>query len=221
LRRNIRSDSSYKRKPRNIRPRPFFLIVCEGQNTEVDYFKSFPYYRCRGVLSRGQFFSHGPVHVVGKAGQHESVVNKAEEIYQDLVNEYGYFSRDEVWCVFDCDENDSALKKAVQLAESRGFRAIYSVQCFELWYLLHFENITSPIRKSEYDKRIGGHLKINYTHGTTGMYDRLLPYQSDAILRAERLLKLKQNEGEMSDPVTKVFELVKALNDAHEKHSKL
>ncbi|MDN4605064.1 RloB family protein [Paenibacillus sp. F6_3S_P_1C] len=207
-----RSGESYKRKSRLKRPTPFFIIVCEGLVTEEDYFKCFPYYHSLGHGT----FSHKAVHIEGGAGQHTKVVERADLVYKKYSKELGTIRPDEVWCVFDCDNDLDSLKKAVRLADSKGFKAIYSIQCFELWYVMHFQNLTSPVDKKEYDRKIDAALKIRYTHGTRGMYDLLLPFQEVAIQTAERIWNEKYAKSEMyEDAITNVHTLVTSLNEAY------
>ncbi|MUG87274.1 hypothetical protein GNP92_13105 [Paenibacillus timonensis] len=212
-----RSDESYKRKRKLIRPLPFFIIVCEGEVTEDDYFKSFPYYHSLGY----GVFSHKAVHVEAGAGQHMKVVEKAELVYKKYCKEFGAIRPAEVWCVFDCDNDLESLIKAVKLAGKKGFNAIYSIQCFELWYVLHFQNLTSSIDKREYDRKISNALKIEYTHGTRGMYELLKSSQDQAINMAERIWSEKNQQGKsFEEPITNVHKLVVALNDAFVKLKK-
>ncbi|NLN65518.1 MAG: RloB domain-containing protein [Clostridiaceae bacterium] len=125
--REKRDLSSYKRRKKNIRPSPFFIIVCEGKVTEVDYFKGFPYYcycKLGGVSNRGCYYSHAAVYIEPEAGQHEKVVEKASEVFDELNKKYGTIDPGEVWCVFDCDGNTAGLNRAIQAAEAKKFNAI-------------------------------------------------------------------------------------------------
>ena len=127
------------------------------------------------------------------AGQHEKVVVKADEVWRKLKKEYGAISSNEVWCVFDCDGNTDSLNRAIKAAESKGFNAIYSIQCFELWFLLHFQPLTTAIDRKDYDRRLSNHLGINYEHGMKGMYHLLQNRQEDAIRAASSCGSRKQS----------------------------
>lgn len=216
--RKKRDTSSYKRQKKYIRPSPFFLIVCEGKVTEVDYFKAFPYYSKLGATADSVYhYSYGAVYIVPGAGQHESVVTKAYNVWSELNKEFGTISPEEVWCVFDCDGHPDSLNRAIQAARTKKFNAIYSVQCFELWFLLHFQMVTGAISKNDYDKKISEYLGIRYTHGTRGMYNLLKGRQEFAIRTAKQLWKQKEQMGELQgDPITNVFLLVEALNSAYQ-----
>jgi hypothetical protein len=219
--RRKRSFNSYKNSRKYSFPNPFFLIVCEGEVSEPEYFKSFPYYSKLGKTDeKGYNRSFGSVYIKGAAGQYKQLVINAKKIYNELKNEYGTIKPKDVWCVLDCDCNLKQLSEAIIDAKKEGFNVIYSIQCFELWYLLHFQMLSTAIRKNEYDNRLSKHLKIKYTHNLDDTYDRLLNYQNTAIKNAEKLWK-QQKEAEggsdpVMDPVTNVFMLVNALNEAYE-----
>jgi hypothetical protein len=185
--------------------------------TEEDYFKSFPYYHSLGnETCDGQFYSHKGVHIEAGAGQHSKVVEKAEKVFKKFCKEYGTIKPSEVWCVFDCDNDIDALKSAVQAAEKRHFNPIYTIQCFELWFLLHFQNLSTAIGKEEYDKRVSRFLNIEYEHGTRGMYQKLVEYQDKALSIATNMWDQKNNANLLfEDPITNVHKLVIELNQAY------
>ena len=84
---------------REIRQR--FLIVCEGERTEPNYFRAF---RVPGLV----------VQVEGVARQALRLVEHAIELRAE--NEY-----DQVWCVFDRDDVPAGqFNEAVRLAQHEG-----------------------------------------------------------------------------------------------------
>lgn len=118
--RQKRSNGSYQRRSKSIRPSPFFIIVCEGEVTEEDYFKSFPYYHSLGKGNlQGQLYEHKAVHIEAGAGQHIQVVKRAEKVFNEFIKKYGTVKPSEVWCVFDCDNDIIALKLAVEAAKKK------------------------------------------------------------------------------------------------------
>jgi hypothetical protein len=141
------------------------------------------------------------------------VVEQADRIYKKFHKEYGTVSPKEVWCVFDCDYDVDALRQAVQAADKKGFNPIYTIQCFELWFVLHFQALSVAIEKKEYDNKISTYLKMKYSHGTRGIYQLLEPYQNRAIKLAEQLWNDKK-QLVFEDPITNVHKLVLELNNA-------
>lgn len=112
-----------KRK-RHIRK---ILIVCEGEKTEPAYFKKFP--------EKPEVFD--VLDVKGIGNNTIFVVNKAIEL-RDKAEKDGepYI---ETWAVFDKDDFPQAnFEKAIKLATENRINCAYSIECFELWYLLHF-----------------------------------------------------------------------------------
>ncbi|MGN1404746.1 MAG: RloB family protein, partial [Erysipelotrichaceae bacterium] len=122
-RKEYNPDRSAKRKRR-----PVIYIVCEGQQTEIAYFKNF---RTRDCL-----VDIVPVSSKHKAAEHLVKHSKSH------IEQIGYYPKDgdQLWCVFDCDDNNNIqLRNAEEYARKNGIRIAFSNPCFEYWYLLHFE----------------------------------------------------------------------------------
>lgn len=113
-----------------------FLIVCEGECTEPDYFKAFR-------------MTAATIKVVGQAMNTTSLVNKAISIRNiETAKKRCY---DQCWVVFDKDDfpaND--FNRAIAMAHKNGFQVAYSNQAFEYWFLLHFNLYTGPLHRDNY-----------------------------------------------------------------------
>lgn len=184
-----RTLSSYKREKRAafLSKNPYFLIVCEGKVTEPSYFKEFPYYKDFGDRDKyGNPNPHSAIRLIPNAGKHKSVIEIAYKEFLLMRKEYGKgaINPSDVWCVFDCDyENDEENRnfhEAIDMAKKHGFNAIYSIQCFELWYVLHFQYLVSAISRTQYSEIISRALDIKYEHETEGMYNLLINNQQVA-----------------------------------------
>lgn len=121
-----------------IDPNKTFLIVCEGANTEPHYFEGFPV-ASKTVLTEG-----------GK-GSKTALVNYALKIR----DKEKYAGR-EVWCVFDFDiKPDEAetqpedFNRSITLAEAHGIKVAWSNDSFELWFVLHYEDMTAQLTREE------------------------------------------------------------------------
>lgn len=127
-------DLTRKQGTRNVRQS--FLIVCEGQRTEPDYFKAFR-------------MTTATVKAVGEAMNTVSLVNKAIGIRDtDKKKKRDY---DQCWVVFDKDDFSAKdFNRAISLAAKNGFRVAYSNQAFEYWFLLHFNLYKGPLHRSLY-----------------------------------------------------------------------
>ena len=70
---------------------------------------------------------------------------------KSLISQADYYPKDgdQLWCVFDCDDNkDSELQAAIFYSEKHGYKIAYSNPAFEYWYLLHFEKRNGYLKDS-------------------------------------------------------------------------
>lgn len=177
-----------------------FLIVCEGVETEPNYFNNFG-------------SSWIEVEAIGGKGQWRKVVEAAEE----LANDDGGF--DEVWCVFDRDidgKNATAkplFMEALNLARARGFKVAYSIDAFELWYLLHFGFYDIATSRDDYSSKLTARLGKIYKKSDPLIYSELIDKQNIAIKNARKLHHETHGGTESydNDPCTTVYLLVEAL----------
>jgi hypothetical protein len=191
---NSRSYSTRKLDVREVKQR--FLIVCEGKKTEPYYFKSFR-------------VPKAVVAIEGAAGDPTRLVNSAYK----LANEDEY---DQVWCVFDRDEGAwtaQNFNNALQNAKTYGFHVAYSNECFELWYILHFEFLNTGLPRSDYEDKLSELLGIKYRKNDLTIYQQLLAKQQIAIKYARKLIEsYNLIDPERNNPSTTVHLLVEALN---------
>jgi hypothetical protein len=198
----MRDKRSSRSRPRSYRDRKVetrdlverFLIVCEGEKTEPNYFKSFQVPK-NVVTVRG--FGRNTVTLVEKA-----IELKREEDY------------DQVWCVFDRDSFPARdFNDAMRLANKNGINVAYSNEAFELWYLLHFDYCHTAIPRSEYCKRLNKLLRYSYEKNSDTIYEDLESLQPTAIRNARRLLEqYVPSCPEKDNPSTTVHLLVEQLN---------
>lgn len=186
------------------------LIVCEGEKTEPNYFKSF------GRINRG-----GTVYEVDCEGgkiNTVQVVNKAIEMSDAAIAAGRPY--DSVWAVFDKDNfPDAHFNAAIQKAYANGIDCAWSNEAFELWYVFHFVNRNTPMSRSDYQKElsrhIGMHLKgYKYKKNAPDMRAVLLEFgdESEAIKFAERQAHSFDDERYAShNPATHVYRLVRLL----------
>lgn len=179
-----------------------FLIVCEGEKTEPDYFKAFR-------------MTAATVKAVGQAMNTMTLVNKAISIREaDRQKKRVY---DQCWVVFDKDDfpaND--FNQAIKLAEKNGFHVAYSNQAFEYWFLLHYNLYKGPIHRNQYKDmltKLTG-LLYNKTEGFGAtMYNLLLTRQQQAIKNADAVLaQISHGNPAEEESSTTVHKLVVELN---------
>lgn len=196
---NRRNQSGYKQravKTRDVRER--FLIVCEGEQTERNYFECF----------------RVPKEVIDVRGLGYNTVSLVKKA-MDLRNQDSY---DQVWCVFDRDSFSAQdFNEAILLAKRQDIKVAYSNEAFEIWYLLHFNYHTTAITRSDCIDKLDALLKKNYgknyEKNQEDMYDLLELRQERAIQNARKLLsQYTPRNPEQDNPSTTVHELVEQLN---------
>lgn len=160
----------------NIRKR--FLIVCEGKETEPNYFEGL----------RKEFRNKVYIKIEPAARVHLSLVYKAIEIAKED-GEY-----DEVWCVFDRDKklenkNQDNFNRAIIEAKNNQFYLAISNDAFELWYILHYEYYCSETHRSKFKTILSdkNRLGTKYEKNCEDMYQKLRALQEQAIINAKKL----------------------------------
>ncbi|MEI6389223.1 MAG: RloB family protein [Spirochaetota bacterium] len=187
---------------------PRVLMVCEGSETEPNYLEDLrKRWHIPNVVWKvlPSALGTGPEKVV----QHAKNLAREKQAW------------DEVYCIFDRDDHEhykAALvqsrdldrtMKVLDSDEKAVFRAIPSVPCFELWFLLHFRDVT---RESHQDE-IGHLLKAilpEYEKATPGMLATTLPSLAAAYARADKARKRSTESGN-DNPSTDMDLLVRRL----------
>ena len=195
---------------RKISPE-YHLIVTEGEKTEPLYFD-----RVKELINR-KYKERIQLRVEGKGENTVHLFNTAKRIAESDPNGIKH-----VWVVYDTDdfeaEDINLVPQKCKEASSgdRIYHAIWSNQCVELWYLLHFGYYHSDIDRREYFPKLTEHLQRigagQYKKNRSDMYDVLRPKMEDAIKNAKTLDG--ENEGKTpaaSAPGTKIFELIEKL----------
>jgi len=197
--------------------RRFFLIVCEGEKTEPNYFKSLKEALPKGVLDVCEFT------IEGEGYNTESLVKKSLELKSNWEREINR-KIDKLWVVFDRDSfKPKAFNNAIQtcINKSPKVEAAWTNEAFELWYLLHFHYYNTGINRKEYQDLIEGNFKkkglknYEYKKNCTEMFALLETHGSreDAIRNATNLEKhyAGQYNYATQNPCTMVHKLVAEL----------
>lgn len=127
-----------------------FLIVCEGVNTEPDYFNAFR-------------LTSANVKAIGQGMSTLSLVQKAINIKEQEKRKGRIYNQ--YWVVFDKDDfPEKDFNAAIQLARRSGFEVAYSNQAFEYWFLLHFNLYQGSLHRSKYEEMLSGLLVRGVKH---------------------------------------------------------
>ena len=199
---NPRKERDFKRARQSRELKQSFLIICEGVNTEPEYFKAF---RLTSASVKAIGEGLGTLRLVEEAIIVKQVEAKKRHIF------------DQYWVVFDKDQSsDENFCNAIQLAEKNGFKVAYSNQAFEFWFLLHFNLYQGKIHRERYEEILSKASGIAYNKKegfVTKFFQLLEPKQPKAIERASKILEdfngLSPAKAESS---TTVHELVNELN---------
>jgi len=199
----VRMIRYMQRKGPHIEPKPLVLIVCEGKETEPNYFHS---------IRKDYKLNKKRIEIVGgdKCGTDpKSVVEYAKKRKMELRKDK--LEYESIWCVYDRDEHQRFNDANVQARDLK-FKVTFSNPCFELWYLLHFQDQDAPIERDEVIKSLKP--RIPDYDKTTDYYEKLKKCQNEAIIRAEKLREKhrRENSEETKNPSTSVDLLVKYLN---------
>ena len=210
----IRQQAQLERKKGNRASYDRVLIVSEGKKTEPLYFdeirRTFRLHTANVEVRQSEFGT-----------QPKQVVEYAHDLFLngDRHRKIAPRSFERVFAVFDRDEHRT-YHEALSLAESLNgklrndakqkveFRAIASVPCFELWLLLHFENIQHPLHRSEALQRLKQHI-LGYEKGLEGTFGLTRDKLNVASERARSLAANTAHNG--NEPFTNVDFLVDLL----------
>ncbi|SMD44823.1 RloB-like protein [Aquiflexum balticum DSM 16537] len=215
LKRFAREEEKRKRDFRT--KRQFYLIVCEGEKTEPNYFKGLKEDLPKGVLTFYQ------IDIEGTGRNTQSLVDEALRLKLSYEKEN---SRpiDRLWVVFDKDsfsaqDFNSAIQRCSNSSPEIG--CAWSNEAFELWYLLHFHFYNNGINRTDYQQLIEGNLRphigehYRYQKNSEEMYDLLKTYgnQDNAIRNAKNLTEnlIGQQDYANHNPCTMVWKLVEEL----------
>jgi hypothetical protein len=182
------------------------LIVCEDSKSGADYLRSFEV--------AADFVE---VVIEGGAGNTDGVVEKALALRKTAIEAKQPYAR--VWCVFDRDSFPAKnFNRAFGLAsgkETSDVAIIWANECFEIWYLLHFELRTTGIGRKALRKEISkpNRLGRKYGKGDATVFDLLKDKTHAAIKNSKMLLAQYGNalHPERDNPSTNVHELVIVL----------
>jgi len=210
-----RQQARKLRKEAQRAPYPRILIVSEGSKTEPHYFEEIrAAYRLHSANVQVQPSALGTEPI--------QVVEYAQQLFEQGDIQKGIRPRsfDRVYAVFDRDDHRTYFD-ALGLAESLNksirnderdqveFRAVASVPCFELWLLLHFEDLLAPIHRDEVMRRLKSHMP-DYEKGGRQSFADTRSCLDQAMKRATALAN-RFNAHSAPEPYTAVHELVESL----------
>ena len=215
---NQAKDRQLRRKSTKEETRSSYariLIITEGSKTEPLYLEDIcAAYKLHSANIEVQPSKLGTAPI--------QVVTYARQLFEkgDLHKGIRPKSFDQIYAVFDRDDHDSyfdALTKAKSFdGKLRNddkhpvrFRAIASIPCFELWLLLHYEDIQAPIHRDKVIERLKQHIP-KYEKGSGNVF-AITNDKLEIATRRAHVLSGKFNAHNGSEPFTGMHELVTLL----------
>jgi hypothetical protein len=204
------------RRKAQLQPAERLLIVCEGSKTE-------PWYL--GEIRQQLRLPSASVQVKPAADGTEPlrIVEYAERLFTQGRRALGIHARsfDRVVVVFDRDEHHSYHAALQRVAALNGrlendervkvpFEGVVSVPCFELWLLLHFEDVHAPLHRDEAIRRLRAHL-AGYAKGQGAHWSATRERLGIATRRANLLVRAGHTAVQGTQPYTNMHELVSRL----------
>ncbi len=214
---NINKRRSIERKQRiskELQTRAeTWLIVCEGTKTEPNYFNAlFDYINSK-------YGKKINCVVKGTGKNTKGVVKSVDEFFRfsdDLVSStdipYG-----KVFTVFDKDDfSDSDFNSAIKMSEQKGYITLWSNQCIELCFILHFEYFHSNCSRKDYIKKLNKILSEKYEKNGR-IFDLLgqLTNVQTALKNSKKLFDSYKKEQTPSKkaPCTTIFRLFDEIEE--------
>lgn len=214
----------WRKKKRNkkilINPE-YHLIICEGTKTEPNYFDSLKEEINQKFKNRISL----KIHPSGKGRM--KALKEAKKIVRDSINHISH-----VWLVYDKDDFpkddfDNVVSACNELNSQNNildedelkteYHTLWSNECIEFWFLLHFIDLKSDIDRKEYINKINEQFEengidIKYTKNSREIYSILRSNIFVAINRAKNIIKENENVPPSKiKPGTTVYEIFEKL----------
>jgi hypothetical protein len=169
--------------------RPTFFVFCEGQSEEAYIIFLRSRYRVPIEID--------PKVAKGITSRHISNYKKQKTIHK----------KDKTFLIYDCDVPEVTAK----LKKIKNVDLLLSNPCFELWYLLHYQNQTAKLPTKDCMQKIYNTVKgYRKGHLDEKMKSQIIENQNEAIKRAKSLIKTGIPT-ELNNPSTHVYRFVEEL----------
>jgi hypothetical protein len=194
-----------RKRPKRL-PFDRVLIITEGSKTEPLYLED---------IRKQKRIPSAHIAIIPTIGTEPlQIVNYAVQKFEET-REF-----EAIYAVFDRDSHatyNNALNRARALdgklknkdKKAVRFYAVPTVPCFELWLLLHYQDLFSFNHRSEVIARVKQHIG-GYEKGTAGIYSLTEPHIDGAVSRAVQL-RARFSAESGTDPFTNIDELVVRL----------
>ncbi len=189
---------------KNKPPRKRFVIVCEGERTETDYFhhlkdcwksrfKEVDKYVSIDIMPPSAAGGNEPPNLIDYAMTMLQETEKARNLWD---------KSSEIWCVFDveAEKRRKNLKNRVASARKRKIQLAISNPCLELWFYLHFHYCETAFETCDEMEKSLQKCWPDYGKSNND-FSALEGKYKTARQNAEQLRKSKNTKRNPSDPV--------------------
>jgi RloB-like protein len=180
-------------------------VFSEGRKTESIYLTNWHrLYRDRVIVSIAPHKHTTPYELTESA-----VAERRSDLREASRGRGAAF--DQYWCIFDVDEHPR-IPEALDFAGLQGINVALSSPCLELWFLIHFDDQTAYLDRSEAQRRSKAILGCDKVPTQTAL-DRLVDNYDTAKSRARALKEKHIGDGSSQpwNPHTEVWRLVDVI----------
>ncbi len=191
-----------------------WLFVCEGTKTEPNYIKSLIDY-ANTLTSKSPLLYE----IKGVGRNTESLVKCVDDFF-DLADRFRTQRKgipfEKTFVLFDKDSFKlQQFNNAIRMAVDKGYIPIWSNECFELWYILHYIYYKSDNGRGAYFDKLTELLGVDYDKADDVFK---LIHDSKKLSLAVKFSK-KLNDASCSEksaskrvPCTQVFRIIEEIN---------
>lgn len=191
---------------------PNYLIVCEGKETEPNYFNGLK----KTINEKyGDKISIVPgIKIKGTGLNTEDLVQYTKRYINQSPKIYG-----QVWVVFDKDDySEEQFNNAIKINE---YNSAWSNPNFEIWLLSHFKKTDKPMSKNDTVKELKKEFKKanigNYTKNDKDIFEKITNDDrlKTAIKNCKEIYEHFKciSNSSAKNPCTTVFMLVEELSE--------
>ncbi|KIX12621.1 RloB family protein [Dethiosulfatarculus sandiegensis] len=145
----------------------------------------------------------------------EAALKQAKQFKKDFGFEYT-----EIWCVFDRDQH-TIFSDAQILAKKHKVKIAYSIPCFELWVILHYQEQNAEIDPRKLISSLKHKCGLDdYDKNGSALFKVLEENREIATIRAKALRRRheKDDRPPWTNPSTNMDELMERLYKLFEKN---
>ncbi|MEA2028053.1 MAG: RloB family protein [Campylobacterota bacterium] len=224
------------RRQTNNKSKVFDIIIaCEDESSAPTYFRKIVEELKKERLITPDSFvivKHKHTNPQGVLEDLKNYEDKHGKTYKDFAHKWIVIDRDRERVNgggHKAEDFNNALRNAKNKRANLNVEVAYANDSFELWYLLHFDYINTPLMRDEINKRLIKKLQnqneykfsqldknsIKQANYTKHIFDEILPLQETAIQNAKNLLQSYgiNHNPEQDNPSTTIYILVELLNN--------